>query len=96
MIRKAAIRTKGGSIPSSMDADSQRRILASNNFGVKCTGMLQVYAGQISLVDASNAFNSLDRQSFLHNISYLFPSIAIFVKSCHSTPSRPDGDGGVL
>ena len=50
----------------------------------------------ISLVNASNAFNSLDRQLFLHNISYLFPSIAIFVKSCHSTPSRPDGDGGVL
>ena len=41
----------------------------------------------ISLVNASNAFNSLDRQLFLHNISYLFPSIAIFVKSCHSTPS---------
>ena len=50
----------------------------------------------ILLVDASNALNSLDRQSFLHNISYLFPSIAIFVKSYHSTPSRPDGDGGVL
>ena len=50
----------------------------------------------ISLVNASNAFNSLDRQLFLHNISYLFPSIAIFVKSYHSTPSRSDGDGGVL
>ena len=36
----------------------------------------------ILLVDASNALNSLDRQSFLHNISYLFPSIAIFVKIC--------------
>ena len=27
----------------------------------------------ILLVDASNVFNSLDRQSFLHNISYLCP-----------------------
>ena len=42
----------------------------------------------ILLVDASNAFNSLNRQSFLHNISYLCPSKAIFVKSCYSTPSR--------
>ena len=42
----------------------------------------------IMLVDASNAFNSLNRQSFLHNISYLCPSLAIFVKNCYSTPSR--------
>ena len=42
----------------------------------------------ILLVDAINAFNSLNRQSFLHNISYLCPSIAIFVKNCYSTPSR--------
>ena len=36
----------------------------------------------------SNAFNSLNRQPFLHNISYLCPSTAIFVKNCYSTPSR--------
>ena len=39
-------------------------------------------------VDGSNAFNYLNRQSFLHNISYLSPSRAIFVKNCYSTPSR--------
>ena len=77
---------------------------------IKCTGTLQVCAGQeagieaaihsmdmiyedektdgILLVDASNAFSSLNRQSLLHNISYLCPSIAIFVKNCYSTPSR--------
>ena len=38
----------------------------------------------ILLVDASNAFSSLNRQSFLHNISYLYPSIAIFGKNCFS------------
>ena len=32
-IRKAAIRTKGGSSPAGMDSDGWRRILASNNFG---------------------------------------------------------------
>ena len=39
-------------------------------------------------VDGSNAFNYLNRQSFLHNNSYLSPSKAIFVKNCYSTPSR--------
>ena len=33
MIRKAAIKTKGGSWPSVKDADGLRRILCSNNFG---------------------------------------------------------------
>ena len=42
----------------------------------------------ILLVDANNGFNSLNRQSFLHNICYLCPSIAIFIKNCYSTPSR--------
>ena len=83
---------------------------------IKCTGTLQVCAGQevgidaaihsmnmmyedentdgILLVGASNAFNSLNRQSFLHNKSYLCPSIAIFVKNCYSTPSRSFIVGG--
>ena len=30
----------------------------------------------------------MNRQSFLHNISYLCPSIAILVKSCSNAPSR--------
>ena len=33
MIRKAAIKTKGGPGPSAMDADGWRRVLCSNNFG---------------------------------------------------------------
>ena len=49
----------------------------------------------ILLVDASNAFNSLNRQSFLHNISYLCPSVAIFVKNCYSTPLRLFIVGGI-
>ena len=32
--------------------------------------------------DASNVLSSLNRQSFLHNVSYLQPSISIFVKNC--------------
>ena len=33
MIRKAAVKTKGGSEPSAMDPDGWRRILCSNKFG---------------------------------------------------------------
>lgn len=33
MIGKSAIKTKGGSRPSTMDADGWRRILCLNNFG---------------------------------------------------------------
>ena len=47
-----------------------------------------MYEGEIILVDVSNAFNSLNRQSYLHNISYLWPAAAIFVKNCYSPPSR--------
>ena len=32
--------------------------------------------------------------SYFHNISYLCSSIAIFVKNCYSTPSRPFIGGG--
>ena len=46
------------------------------------------YTDAVLLVDACNAFSSLNRQSFLHNITYLCPLIAIFVKNCFSTPSR--------
>ena len=168
MIRKAAIKTKGGFGPSAMDTDGWRRILCSNNFGdakvdlrkaianfikkictekvsavsieafvacrlipldknpglrpigvgeilrritgkvivsvlkkevVSSAGSLQVCAGQeagseaaihamekilkeesteaVLLVDTENAFNSVNRKVFLHNISILYPAISI-------------------
>ena len=39
MIRKAAIRTKGGSGPSGVDANDWHRILASNNFGISISDL---------------------------------------------------------
>ena len=49
----------------------------------------------ILLPDASKAFSSLNRELFLHNISYLCPSIVIFVKCCYNTPSRLFIVGGI-
>ena len=42
----------------------------------------------VLLVDAANAFNSVNRQVLLHNISISCPSIATFVKNCYQTAAR--------
>ena len=42
----------------------------------------------VLLVDAANAFNSVNRQVLLHNISITCPPIAIYVKNCYQTPAR--------
>ena len=42
----------------------------------------------VLLVDTSNAFNSLNREVFLHNISYICPAISVFVKNCYNSPAR--------
>ena len=45
-------------------------------------------AEAVLLVDASNAFNSINRNVFLHNVEVICPSIARYVKSCYSVNSR--------
>ena len=42
----------------------------------------------VLLVDASNAFNSINRNVFLHNVTIIRPAIAIYVKNCCSLYSR--------
>ena len=44
MVRKAAIRTKGGSGPSGMDAEGWRRIIASNQFGATYSDLRKAFA----------------------------------------------------
>ena len=48
------------------------------------------------LVDASNAFNSLNRQTALHNIQRLCPSLATALINTYRAPSELYVDGGVL
>ena len=45
-------------------------------------------AEAVLLVDASNAFNSINRNVFLHNVVVICPSIAGYVKNCYSVSSR--------
>ena len=46
------------------------------------------------LVDASNAFNSLNREALLHNIKYICPPMAQYVNNCYGKPSRLIITGG--
>ena len=42
----------------------------------------------VLLVDAENAFNSLNRKAFLHNIGIICPSITIFIRNCYTITTR--------
>ena len=51
-------------------------------------------AEAVLLVDASNAFNSLNRKLFLHNVKVICPVIATFVINCYTSDSRLFITGG--
>ena len=42
----------------------------------------------IIIVDAENAFNSINRKALLHNIEYLCPAIAKFFYNCYAISAR--------
>ena len=42
----------------------------------------------ILIVDAENAFNSINRKALLHNIEYLCPAIATFFYNCYAISAR--------
>ena len=40
------------------------------------------------LVDATNAFNSINREAMLHNIAVKCPEISRYVQNCYGKPSK--------
>ena len=50
----------------------------------------------VLLVDASNAFNTLNRRVALHNLLTMCPSIATAVINCYREPSNLYIDGEIL
>ena len=48
----------------------------------------------VLMVDASNAFNSINRESFLHNTKLLCPASATFINNCYSITSDLFVQGG--
>ena len=49
----------------------------------------------VLLIDASNAFNCLNRKALLHNVQYLCPQLSTYVRNCYKVPSRLFVAGGV-
>jgi len=49
----------------------------------------------VLLIDATNAFNALNRKVFLHNINIICPVIGTFVTNCYSRPTRLFVIGGI-
>ena len=39
-------------------------------------------------MDGPNAFNSIDRNDFLHNVTIICPGIATYAKNCYSPHSQ--------
>ena len=46
-------------------------------------------------MDASNAFNSINRNAFLHTITITCPSLARYVRNCYYASTRLYIIGGV-
>ena len=46
-------------------------------------------------VDANNAFNTINRKVFIHNIQIICPEIARFVINCYQQPARLFVVGGI-
>ena len=42
----------------------------------------------VLLVDAANAFNSINRKALLHNIKILCPILSCYVNNCYNIPTR--------
>ena len=42
----------------------------------------------ILLIDAENAFNSINRKVMLHNLKLICPVIAIYISNCYIYPAR--------
>ena len=48
----------------------------------------------ILMVDARNAFNSLNREAALHNVQYLCPALSTCLHNCYQAPARLFVSGG--
>ena len=49
----------------------------------------------VLLVDASNAFNAINRKAFLHNVGIVCPPLATFIRNCYAERLRLFVVGGV-
>ena len=46
------------------------------------------------LVDATNAFNAINRAALLHNVRYICPPMSIYIRNCYKHETRLFISGG--
>ena len=49
---------------------------------------LNVDTDAVLLIDAENAFNSINHKVMLHNLKFICSIIATYIINCYATPSR--------
>ena len=70
------------------------RVFVGHQAGGKATihAMKEIFKNKeveaVILVDATNAFNSIDREAMLHNIAVKRPEINRYVQNCYGKPSK--------
>ena len=75
-----------------MSSAGNLQLCAGQAGGCEAAAMSDIFEKEstdaLLLVDADNAFNSLNRRVLLHNIKFLCPPMAIYIRNCYSVPSR--------
>ena len=87
--------------PDLMESAGSLQLCAGQKSGCEAAAhaMREIYEEEstdaVLMIDASNAFNCLNRQAMLHNIRYLCPLLATYIRNCYKVPSRLIVAGGV-
>ena len=86
--------------PDLMESAGSLQLCAGQKSGCEAAAhaMREIYkeaeTDAVLLIDASNAFNCLNREAMLHNMKYICPELATYVSNCYKVPSRLFVAGG--
>ena len=86
--------------PDLMESAGSLQLCAGQKSGCEAAAhaMREIYqeaeTDAVLLIDASNAFNCLNREAMLHNMRYICPELATYVANCYKVPSRLFVAGG--
>ena len=74
-----------------IDSCSNVQMCSGHEFGCEAVihAMKEICESEAALlVDAANAFNSINRKAILHNINIICPILATYVNNCYKIPAR--------
>ena len=86
--------------PQILESAGDLQLCAGHPAGCKAAvhAMSEIFAEEetdaVLLVDAANAFNSINRKVMLNNIQYIHPAMAVYTYNCYITASRLFVQGG--